>query len=119
MPWRIDYYQTHLRKYPVYDFIEKLPEKSQTKIYHTFELLAEFGPQLKLPHIKKIINTPLWELRVLGEKSLRFFYIAKVGKSFLFLHGFTKKSQKTPKKEIKTALNRLKDYQNKNKQQNK
>lgn len=76
--------------------------------------MAEFGPQLKSPHAKKVINTPLWELRVLGEKSLRFFYIAKLGKSFLLLHGFTKKRQKTPKKEIKTALTRLKDYENRN-----
>lgn len=110
MSWKIKYYSTSSNRTPVYEFINKLNEKSQAKIYNTFELLVEFGTKLGLPHTKKITNTPLWELRILGEKSLRFFYVAIVGKSFLMLHGFNKKSQKTPKKEIKTALSRLKDY---------
>ncbi len=114
MFWKIDYYKTCSGKIPVKKLIDSLSLKSQAKVYNTLELLGEFGPQLKLPHSKKVINTPLWELRVLGEKSLRFFYITKVGKSFLLLHGFIKKSQKTPKKEIKTALNRLNDYETRN-----
>lgn len=109
--WKLNYYATRSGKYPVYDFIAKLPEKSQTKVYNTFELLTEFGIHLGLPHAKKVVSTPLWELRILGERSLRFFYIAVVGKSFLLLHGFTKKKQQTPKKELKTALSRLRDYQ--------
>jgi len=63
-----------------------------------------------MPHVKKITGTPLWELRVLGEASIWFLYIAKVGQSFLLLHGFTKRKQKTPKKEINIALDRLRDY---------
>ena len=110
--WKIDYYSTSSGTTPIKKFIDNLSEKYQAKVYNTFELLAEFGTRLRLPHAKKIVNTPLWELRVLGEKSLRFFYIAKIRKSFLLLHGFIKKQQKTPKKEIKTALSRLKDYQN-------
>lgn len=106
--WKIDYFETASDKSPVKDFIDKLPVKTQTKIYNTLELLSEFGLSLGLPHAKKITGTPLWELRVLGEKSSRFFYIAKIGHSFLLLHGFSKKSQKTPPKEIKTALARLK-----------
>ena len=106
----IDYFEPAPDKSPVKDFIDKLPVKSQTKVYNTLELLAEFGLTLGLPHAKKISGTPLWELRILGEKSSRFFYIAKTGRSFLLLHGFAKKSQKTPPKEIKTALARLKIY---------
>jgi len=112
--WKIDYYETSSGRTPVKEFIDKLAEKPQAKVYNTLELLTEFGPRLGLPHAKKVKSTPLWELRVLGEKSLRFFYIAKVGKSFLLLHGFTKKRQKTPKKEIKTALKRLRDYESRN-----
>lgn len=106
--WKIDYFKTAFGKSPVKYFIDELPVKTQTKIYNTLELLSEFGLSLGSPHTKKITNTPLWELRVLGEKSSRFFYIAKTGHSFLLLHGFSKRSQKTPPKEIKTALARLK-----------
>jgi phage-related protein len=106
--WKIEYYLTSFSKSPVEKFIEGLTPASQAKVANTFDLLAEFGLQIGLPHAKKVIGTPLWELRVLGEQSLRFFYIAKVGQTFLILHAFTKKKQKTPEKEIKTALGRLK-----------
>lgn len=108
--WKIDYFKTSAGREPVQEFIDDLQEKTRTRVYHTIELLAEFGPILKMPHAKKVIGTPLWELRVLGEASLRFFYVAKIGQSFLILHGFTKRRQKTPKKEIKTALERLREY---------
>jgi len=108
--WKIDYYLTPSGKAPVKDFIDGLGERPRARIFNTFELLTEFGTSLALPHAKKVSGTPLWELRILGERSLRFFYVAKFGRSFLLLHGFTKKTQKIPKKEIKIALNRLKDY---------
>lgn len=108
--WRIDYYSSPSGRTPVQEFIDSLSEKSQARVYNTLELLAEFGPMLRTPHAKKITGTPLWELRILGEASLRFFYIAKTGQSFLLLHGFTKKTQKTPKKEIKITLERLREY---------
>ena len=107
--WKIEYYSTSSGRIPVQKFIESLSNKPRAKVYNTLELLAEFGTKLGLPHAKKVTNTPLWELRVLGEASLRFFYIAKIGRTFLLLHGFAKKSQKIPKKEIKVALERLKN----------
>lgn len=109
--WRIIYYKTPAGRFPVKEFIDNLDEKSQARVHNTLELLTEFGVKLGLPHAKKVTGTPLWELRILGEKSLRFFYVAKVGKEFLLLHGFVKKTQKAPRKEIKIALGRLRDYE--------
>ena len=60
-----------------------------------------------LPHIKKLTGTDLWELRILGADKIRIFYVALTGKTFLFLHGYKKQTDKTPPKEIKIALNRL------------
>jgi len=108
--WKIDYYKTPSGREPVQELIENLPEIPRSRVYNTIELLAEFGPILKMPHVKKVTGTPLWELRILGEASIRFFYVAKIGQSFLLLHGFTKRKQKTPRKEIKTALDRLREY---------
>lgn len=110
--WKIDYYSTSSGREPVQEFIDDLQEKTKTRVYNTFELLAEFGPLLRMPHAKKVTGTPLWELRILGGASLRFFYIAKVAQSFLILHGFTKRKQKTPKKEIEVALSRFREYKN-------
>lgn len=108
--WKIDYYKTLSGAEPIYDFIEKLPLKTKAKIYNTFELLTEFSTHLQPPHAKKLTGTPLWELRILGENSIRIFYLAMTGKTFLVLHGFIKKTQKTPRQEIVTALKRLREY---------
>jgi len=111
--WDIVYFEGGSGKTPIYDFIENLNANAKAKILNTFDLLAEYGTRLGLPHVKKVTGTELWELRILGGDSIRIFYIAMSGRVFLLLHGFIKKSQKTPKKEIKIALKRLKEYQNK------
>ena len=108
--WKIVYYNTLSSKYPVKDFIDKLDNITQAKVSNSFDLLSEFDIKLRAPHTKKVASTPLWELRVLGKCSIRLFYVAKVDREFLMLHGFTKKGQKTPKKEIKTAFNRLREF---------
>ena len=105
--WKIKYFTTSSGKIPVQEFIDALPVSLQAKIHNTFELLTEFGIQIGQPHVKKIHHTPLWELRVLGKKSIRFFYLTQSKRTFLILHAFVKKTPKTPKKEIKTALKRL------------
>lgn len=109
--WHIEYYESHYGDKPVEDFIGSLEEKAQAKVTRTLELLEEFGIRIGLPHAKKLGGTSLWELRILGSDSLRIFYIAKEQQSFLLLHGFKKKTQKTEKKEIKIALDRLREYQ--------
>lgn len=109
--WKIQLYETLSGDSPVKDFIDSLEGKAQTKVYNTIELLKEFGIKLNTPHVKKLTGTNLWELRILGEDSIRIFYIAIEGKIFILLHGFKKKKQRTPPKEIKIAQNRLKEYQ--------
>lgn len=113
--WQIYYYKTAGNNSPVEEFILKLDVKTQNKIIDILTLLKEFGITLGLPHTKKLVGTPLWELRILGNNNIRFFYITQTGKVFLLLHGFQKKKQKTDKREIKVALERLAYYQLRNK----
>ena len=50
----------------------------------------------------------LFELRVKGQEGIaRVFYCTLVGQRIIMLHGFIKKSQKTPPKELKLARERL------------
>jgi phage-related protein len=114
--WKIIYYQAdNQKKSPVYDFIESLDFKSQAKISSSFDLLERYGINLGIPHIKKLRNCDLWELRILGGDNIRIFYVAVKDRKFLLLHGFVKKKQKTDIREIKIALHRLNDYFNRNK----
>lgn len=107
--WKIKYYKTPSGAELIYSFINSLPQKAKTKIYNTFELLTEFGVRLRLPHAKKITGTPIWELRILGQDSIRILYIALPNQTFLLLHGFVKKKQKTSLQDINIALRRLRE----------
>ncbi len=108
--WDVILYKTPTGDAPVREFILSLEVKAQTKVEDSIKLLREFGIRLGLPHVKKLTGTELWELRIVGSDSIRIFYIAIAGKNFLLLHGFKKKKDKTPPKEIRVAENRLAEF---------
>ena len=114
--WRIIVYETLSGDKPVEIFILSLDIKARNKIVRTLEHLEEFGPELGYPHLKKLTGTTLWELRILGSDSIRILYITISGKTFLLLHGFKKKQQKTPSKEITVAEKRLTEFIKRKKQ---
>lgn len=109
-PWKILLYKTPQGDTPVNDFILELDLKAQSKVRDTITMLQEFGLRLGLPHVKKLTGTELWELRIVGGDSIRIFYIAISGRNFLLLHGFKKKKDKIPPKEIKVAQDRLTEF---------
>ena len=109
--WKIVYYQSPQQNIsPVYEFINSLNSKAKSKIINTIDLLEEYGTKLGSHHVKKLTGTDLWELRILGKDNIRILYIAAKDKTFLLIHGFIKKKQRTDKKDIDTALFRLKEY---------
>ncbi|MDP3998512.1 MAG: type II toxin-antitoxin system RelE/ParE family toxin [bacterium] len=108
--WKIFLYRTSNGDSPVKEFIDSLEIKAQSKTRNTIKLLRNFGTRLGSPHTKKITGTELWELRILGADSVRVLYIAITGKAFLLLHGFKKKKDKAPRKEIKIAEERLAEH---------
>ena len=104
--WKIKLYATTSGKSPVIDFVENLQLIEKAKVRNTIRLLAEFGPQLRLPYSKKLTGyKKLYELRTMGSSPIRLIYTIIDG-TFYILHGFIKKSNQTPKKEIKTAEQR-------------
>lgn len=75
-------------------------------IQDSIDLLEKFGPKLGTPHVKKISGS-LFELRISGGQEVRIFYSFHKSQIFL-LHGFIKKTQKIPWKEIKIAFQKQK-----------
>ena len=108
--WKIELYENARGDKLVEKFFDSLDKKARLKIAHAFELLETFGLEGGYPHVKKLTETNLWEYRILGSDSIRIFYVSITGKIFLILHGFKKKKQKTPTKEIKIAEERLQEY---------
>lgn len=107
MAWTVSFFQTARGDYPVQDFINKQDIPTQTKIASAIRLLIDYGPFLKPPYIKKL-QDKLYELRISGKITIRVFYTI-VNNEYYLLHVFKKQSQKTPSKEIKIALDRMKE----------
>jgi len=101
--WTVVYYSDERDRYPVLEFVRSLSSIEQAAIAYDVDLLEEFG--LQAPHVRHIEGT-LWELK---SGSARIFYVAYTGKQFVLLHGYRKKGQKAPAREIETARRRLAD----------
>lgn len=106
---RVDYYITPNKENPVKDFLNSLNKRQKAKIFRILQNIEDYGLSSVIPHLKKLSETPFWEIRVLGNDNIRVIYIVPTKTSILLLHGFQKKTQKTPQKEINTAYSR---YQN-------
>jgi len=92
------------------DFFNDLPVKTRARVVKLVNLLAEYGVLLKEPYTRQI-KSKIRELRVkdnLGH--VRVFYFTFSGRRFVLLHGFLKKSDKTPEREIELAEKRMKDF---------
>ncbi|OGH11747.1 MAG: hypothetical protein A2857_03770 [Candidatus Levybacteria bacterium RIFCSPHIGHO2_01_FULL_36_15] len=107
---KVIYYITSSGDNPFDKFLDSLSEQQQRKILRILTNIKVYGLTTAIPHIKKLIGTPFWEIRILGQDNIRVFYAVLLKDSILVIHGFTKKSQKTPFREIKTAMDRLNDW---------
>ncbi len=85
--------------------IKNLPVKDSSKIVIDIEFFKEIEFQLTAEYIKKI-SPKIWELRS-GRYRLLFGMIRGI---CVFTNIFYKKTQKTPKRELQLAINRLKQY---------
>ncbi len=103
--WKIYFYEDHRGRSPSRDFINSLPAKDRARVNNAFRLLEEFGTDLGMPHARRIEGR-LWELRP-GDN--RLFYFLLVKRTFVILHGFRKQSNRTPQKEIATAMRRMRE----------
>lgn len=110
----VELYSTADGDEPVADFLSSLPPKHQAKALREIDLLAEFGNALKEPYVKHI-KGDIWELRIRFSSDIsRIFYFTWQADTVVLLHGFVKKTQKTPPQEIETAQNRMEDFKRRN-----
>lgn len=105
---QVEYFRFKNKENPVKRFIDSLLIKQKAKVFRIFLYVEKYGLSSILPHVKKIKNSPLWEIRILGKDNIRIIYVVPLPKSMLLLHGFIKKTNKTPAKDLNIALLRLK-----------
>jgi len=109
----VEYYKKENGDIPVLDFLLSLEVKMRAKAFIEIELLEKHGPYLKEPYVKPVKGTHgLFELRIKFASNIsRIFYFTYRQQTFVLLHGFTKKTQKTPAREIERALRYKDDYE--------
>ena len=94
---------------PVDAEIEALPPALQARLIRLFEMVETIGLELmREPHTKHL-DGKLWELRAKAPGGIaRGIYVALAGRRVVVLHVFAKKTQKTPKRALDIAAQRLK-----------
>ena len=113
--YEIEFYDTEDGKCPIWDFLEalrlKAPTNKDARIQHKqaslyIELLQQNGTHMNA-EITKHLDDGIWELRPGNNRVFYFFY---QNDTYVLLHQFRKKSQKTPKREIEKAKTERNDY---------
>ena len=98
------------------EFFQSLEPKVQAKVFKIIEAIEtlQFVPSNYLKYLEG--TNGLYEARIkLGSNIWRVFCFFDEGKLVVLLNGFEKKTQKTPKKEIKKALILKDEYFNEKK----
>ena len=89
--------------------ILNLPDTLQARYIGLTDRMRVVGANLGEPHTKAM-GDGLFELRLMGVEGIaRVMYCTLSGRRFVMLHGFVKKTQKTPRAELDTAIRRMKE----------
>ena len=118
--FKIEFYEDDRGCSDVRDFIKDLRDRSSSskdarinfnKVVAYLDILEEMGTRVGEP-VTKHLDGEIWELRPLANRILYAYY---QDDTFVLLHHFVKKSQKTPKGEIERAKREFEDYRRRNK----
>jgi phage-related protein len=103
------FYETGSGRSPVREFLDRLSPDEAAKVTVDLDLLAEFGVELGIPHVRPV-RGKIWELRTVSRVQHRVLYVAVSGKRLVLLHAFTKKTPKTSLDDIALAERRFAAY---------
>lgn len=93
------------------EFYKEQDQKAKDKIDFVLELI-KYETRVPTKFLKHLTNAEgLYEVRVLtGNKQIRIFSFFDEGKLFILTNCFVKKTQKTPQKYLKQAIQLRKEY---------
>jgi len=110
---KIYFYKDKRGKEPIPDYLKSLAEKSDkdsrikaNKISNYIDYLRQEGLDSGEPYVKHL-DDEIWELRPLRD---RILFATWLDDGFVFLHHFTKKTQRTPLREIAKAKRNLRKF---------
>ncbi|MDP3847854.1 MAG: type II toxin-antitoxin system RelE/ParE family toxin [Pseudomonas sp.] len=100
----VRFFRTDAGNEPVREWLTDLPREAR-RLIGTDIKTVQFGWPIGMPVVRKL-DSGLWEVRTsLGDTIARVIFTV-VGTDMVLLHGFIKKSQKTPAVDLNTAKQR-------------
>jgi phage-related protein len=106
---KIVFYETKSGRNKVLDFISKLSNQDQARIFGSLKSVEEQGLDSNRVQFRQI-NGKLWEIKIKTQTSgYRFFYVCLNSFKLVLLHAYKKQSQKAPAKELELAERRMKE----------
>jgi phage-related protein len=104
MQWAIEFYSEKVEADTI-----GFPAGILAHLVHILEMIEEMGPNLGMPYTRPM-GDGLFEIRAKGREGIgRSLFCTVKGRKIIILHSFIKKSQKTPRRELKTAITRMKE----------
>ena len=104
MPWAVSYHDAAARE------LAEQPEDIRAKLDYVVELVRTFGLGRLPAKYAQHLQDQIWEFRLKGKDGIaRALYVTAQGQRIVVVRVFTKKTQKTPGREIKLALKRAKE----------
>ena len=90
--------------------LDALPNEIGAAFLRIAQMIESYGlERMREPYVKHL-EGPVWEMRLKGKGSIaRAAYVTAIGRRVVVVHVFPKKTQRTPRREIKTALKRAKE----------
>ena len=108
--WSVEFYLNSSGEAPVEDFLETLDLKTRARFIWSIEQLRVRNVRANAPLVRHL-EGELWELREESQTNIyRVIYFFFTGRRIVLLHGFQKKTQRTPRREIETADRRQRDF---------
>jgi len=102
----VRFFRTEQGNEPVREWLKALPAADRKAIGDEVRAV-QYGWPVGMPLVRKL-QADLWEVRVrLGQRIARVLFTVLDGDAVL-VHGFIKKSQKTPAPDLETAVSRMK-----------
>jgi len=102
---RVVFFRTLAGSEPVREWLKSLSPEERLAIGEDIKT-TQYGWPLGMPLIRKL-EPGLWEVRSQLPRGIARVIFSVVAHNLVLLHGFIKKSQKTPEQDLELARNRL------------
>jgi len=100
----VAFYCTDAGREPVREWLKKLSRDDRRSIGVDLKTV-QFGWPLGMPLVRKL-EPGIWEVRSSLDRRIARVLFTVVGETLVLLHGFVKKSQKTPLSDLEVARSR-------------